>query len=394
MTLDITTILVLFILNSLIIAALLAVSFRGRRTAATDLWIASLLVQVVAFTFFVARGKAPDALTIVLANSLLSLSYAILTDAFCQFFEFPIKRYWIYLPALIILAATWWNLDNSVNRNVVGGLILGMQFLATGAMILTRNDKWRPLRMFISVSAIVMAIMFFARAVIAFYDLAPIPVLPATSPFQTATFLIGDAARLAFAFGFLLLLEARRSDELTRLAALDPLTETYNRRTFMELAERELARSRRCRQPMGLMVLDLDHFKQVNDNHGHLAGDAVLRKIKTVAESCLRQQDVFGRYGGEEFCVLAPDTDLEGTQALAERLRLGIENCILSLPSGKQLHITTSIGVSAIPSGMDSAELNNLIEFADFALYEAKKQGRNRVVAESLTDPVATRQAL
>lgn len=389
MTLDITTILVLFIFNSLIIAALLAVSFRGRRTAATDLWIASLLVQVAAYVFFVTRGKAPNALTVVLASSLLSLSYAILTDAFCQFFEFPIKRCWIYLPVLLILAATWLNLDNPANRNIAGGLIMGGQILATGIMILTRDDKWRPLRMFISVSGIVMAVMFFARAVIVYYDLMPIPVLPATSPFQTATLMIGDAARLAFAFGFLLLLEARRSDELTRLAALDPLTEAYNRRTFIELAERELARSRRHHQPMGLMIVDLDHFKQVNDNHGHLAGDAMLRKIKTVAESCLRQQDVFGRYGGEEFCVLAPETDLEGTFGLAERLRQGIENCILSLPSGKQLRITTSIGVSAIPAGFDSADLNNLIEFADFALYEAKKQGRNRVVAENLMNPTA-----
>ena len=141
----------------------------------------------------------------------------------------------------------------------------------------------------------VSAAMFFSRAATAFYDPTAVPVLPATSPFQTATFLLADAIRLVYSFGFLLLIEARRSDELGRLAALDPLTEAYNRRTFMELAERELARSKRCRQPMGLMILDLDHFKQVNDSHGHLAGDAVLRQIKTVAENCLRQQDVFGR---------------------------------------------------------------------------------------------------
>lgn len=386
MTLDITTVLVLFILNSLIIAALLAISFRGRRTPATDLWVAGLLVQSLAWILFITRGKTPDQLSMILATSLLSLSYAMLADAFCQFFEFPLKRHWIYVPPLLVLLAIWWNLDN---RNTASGLIIGVQFLATAVMILTRKDQWQALRMFISGAAILTAVIFFARAVIAIYNPAAIPILPATSPFQSAAFLIGDAARLVFSFGFLLLIEARRSDELTRLAALDPLTEAYNRRTFMELAERELARSRRYRQPMGLMMLDLDHFKQVNDSHGHLAGDAALRQVKTVAESCLRQQDVFGRYGGEEFCILAPDTDLAGTRALAERLRQGIENCLLRLPDGKQLHITTSIGVSAIPPDMDTAELSNLIEFADFALYEAKKQGRNRVVAENLGNPTA-----
>jgi len=387
MTLDITTILVLFILNNLLIAALLVVSFRGRRTPATDLWVYSLLVQSAAWIIYSARGQVPDPLSIVLAGSLLSLSYAMLTDAFCQFFEFPLKRRWIYFPALLTLLVFWWNLDSLANRNILGGLIIGVQFIAAAAIILKRDDQWRALRVFISSGAIVMALMFFARAAITILDPAAIPVLPATSPFQTATFLIGDAARLAFSFGFLLLIEARRSDELTRLATLDSLTEAYNRRTFMELAERELARARRYRQPLGLMFLDLDHFKKVNDTHGHLAGDAMLRQIKKVAENCLRQQDLFGRYGGEEFCILLPDTDLAGTQVLAERLRQDIENFILHLPDGEQLRITVSIGVSAVPAGQDAIALDNLIEYADLALYQAKKQGRNRVAAEDMAEP-------
>jgi diguanylate cyclase (GGDEF)-like protein len=388
MTLDIPTIFVLLVLNNLLTAALLAVSFRGRRTPATNLWAASLLVQTLAWALFAARGKAPDLISVALATSMFSLGLAMLTEAFCRFFEFPAKRYWIYFPPLLTLAVVWWNMDNLANRNITVGLISSVQFLAAAVMILTRNDKWRALRTFISITAIVMAIMFFARAAIAFHDPTSIPALNVTSPFQTASFLIGDAARLAFSFGFLLLIEARRSDELTRLAALDPLTEAYNRRTFIELAERELARARRYRQPMGLMFLDLDHFKMINDNHGHLAGDEVLRQIKKVAESCLRQQDVFGRYGGEEFCVLVPDTDLAGTQVIAERLRQGIENSAPHLPGGKPLRITASIGVSAIPAGLDAINFDNLIEYADLALYQAKKQGRNRVVAEDMAEPV------
>ncbi len=387
MTLDITTILVLFLLNNLLITALLAVSFRGRRTPTTDLWIASLAVQTVAWILFVARGKIPDSFSIILAASMLSLSWAMLTDAFCEFFEFPLKRSWIYFPALLTLAAFWWNLDNLANRNIFGGLIFSAQYIAAALIVLTRSDKWRALRTFIGITAVVMAIMLFARAAIAFHAPATIPALNVASPFQTITFLVGDAARLALSFGFLLLIEAKRSDEITRLATLDSLTEAYNRRTFMELAERELARARRYRQPLGLMFLDLDHFKKVNDTHGHLTGDTVLRQIKKVAESCLRQQDVFGRYGGEEFCVLLPDTDLAGTQILADRMRKDIENFVLRLDDGTQLRITASIGVSAVPAGVDNIELDNLIEYADLALYQAKKQGRNLVVAENMAEP-------
>jgi diguanylate cyclase (GGDEF)-like protein len=384
MTLDITTIFVLFVLNNLLIAALFAVSFRGRRTPATDLWVIALLTQSLAWILFAARGKAPDLISVALATTLLSLGLSMLTDAFCRFFEFPAKRYWIYFPPLLTLAIVWWNLDNLANRNIAVGLISCVQFLAAALLILTRNDKWHALRTFISITTIVMATMFFARAAIAFHDPTAIPAVNVTSPFQTASFLIGDAARLAFSFGFLLLIEARRSDELTRLATLDPLTEAYNRRTFMDLSERELAHARRHRQPTGLMFLDLDHFKKINDIHGHLAGDAMLRKIKKVAESCLRQEDIFGRYGGEEFCTLLPNTDLAGAQVLAERMRNDIENLVLSLPDGKQLRITASIGVNAIPAGLDAIELDNLIEYADLALYEAKKQGRNRVVAADM----------
>lgn len=385
MTLDIRTILVLFILNNLVIGTLFAVSFRGRRTRATDLWIANLLVQSVGWLVFIARGKVPDPTSIVVAGGLICLSYSLLLHAFCEFFEFPAKPLWIYLPVALTVVTYWANLDSAANRNFASGLIFGAQFFAAAALFYTRRDRWRNLRFLIGTSAVAIASLLVARSVIAFSDPGAIPVFPEPSPIQSVTLLVGDIVRLAFSFGFLLLIEARRSDELNRLAALDSLTEAYNRRTFMELAERELARSRRSSLPLGLMILDLDHFKHVNDSHGHLAGDAVLREIKIRADASLRQQDIFGRFGGEEFCVLLPDTDLEGTRVLAERLRASIEKHPIELPGGTSLHITTSIGVSAMPVGKNEVEIDNLIEFADLALYEAKKGGRNRVVAEALS---------
>lgn len=385
MTLDIRTILVLFILNNLVIGILFAVSFRGRRSPATDLWITSLIIQSIGWVLFAARGKAPDAASIVLAGTLICLSYSLLIHAFCEFFEFPAKPLWIYLPVGLTLVTFWWNLDSTANRNIAGAFIYGAQFFAAAALFFTRRDRWRGLRFLIGISAVTIATMFIVRGVISFADPSAIPPLPEVTPLQSVTLLIGDIVRLAFSFGFLLLIEARRSDELNRLAALDSLTEAYNRRTFMELAERELARSRRAKLPLGFMLLDLDHFKQINDNHGHLVGDAVLREIKVIADANLRQQDIFGRFGGEEFCVLLPNTDLNGSRVLAERLRANIEKHVVKLANQETLTLTASIGVSAMPAGKDEVEIDNLIEFADLALYQAKKGGRNLVMVEGLT---------
>lgn len=384
MTLDIPTVFVLFILNSLLIAALLGVSFRGRRTAATDLWIASLLMQSITWVLFLLRGKLPEMITVVLASGMLSLSWAMLTEAFCRMLGIPVKRYWVYLPPVLTFVVMWWNLDSVAHRNIAAGLVFSAQYLAIATLIITRTDKWQALRTFIGMTAIVMAIMYLARVGVAFRNPEAITVLTVASPLQTATFLVGDAARLAFTFGFLLLIEAQRSDELKRLSVIDPLTGAYNRRTFMEMAEREMARVRRNRLSLGLMFLDIDHFKSVNDTHGHVAGDVVLRQITEVAERCLRQHDVFARYGGEEFCVLLPDTELAGAQVLAERMRGEIENCALLLPGGEPLRITASIGVSAISAGMDAVELDILIAQADRALYRAKELGRNRIVATEM----------
>lgn len=387
MILDIKTILVLFVLNNLLIAGLLGVSFWGRRTRATNLWIASLIIQALTWILFAAQGKITPLMSVVLATTMLSLSWAMLMDAFCEFFEFRIKRYWIYLPPLITLLVMFWNLDNLANRNIAGGLIFSTQFLAAAWLFFSRTDKRKGLRVFIGITAVVMSVMYLMRGIMAFRDPNSIPLLSVSSPFQTATFLIGDAARLAFSFGFLLLFEARRSEELVRLASIDSLTGAFNRRTFMEMAERELARAKRSGQPLGLMFLDVDHFKAVNDTYGHLSGDLVLREFKLVAERCLRQQDVLGRYGGEEFCVLLPDTDHAGAQVLAERMRQDIEKTMLCLPGGETLRITVSIGVSTIARGLDAVTIDKLIESADCAVYQAKQQGRNRVVAEEIVVP-------
>ena len=163
--------------------------------------------------------------------------------------------------------------------------------------------------------------------------------------------------------------------ELERLARTDSLTGLLNRQRLMEKLEKEIDRAMRYKRPLSIMLLDLDHFKEVNDNHGHLVGDSVLVKAASEISGTLRKTDFAGRYGGEEFCVVLPETGLEGAEDLAERLRSAISSSVHSLPDGTELSITCSIGVAKASCGI----LEDIIAVADAALYLAKRSGRNRV---------------
>ncbi|MEN8166377.1 MAG: sensor domain-containing diguanylate cyclase [Pseudomonadota bacterium] len=171
----------------------------------------------------------------------------------------------------------------------------------------------------------------------------------------------------------------------------DPLTQLHNRRYLDRRLHEELARSTRYQQPLSCLFVDADHFKQINDNHGHQAGDTILRELACRLRSQLRASDVATRYGGEEFALLLPQTSLTEATLLAERIRLEIASNPFPLNDGTILRLTVSIGVSEIlpiPGRPPNKELGEyLLDSADQALYLAKANGRNRI--EYLEDPEA-----
>lgn len=168
-----------------------------------------------------------------------------------------------------------------------------------------------------------------------------------------------------------------RSQTLEQAALTDGLTGMQNRRYFDDALREYLQEFRRIDRPVGLMILDLDHFKQVNDTHGHDVGDEVLRAVATCLRGMTRYHDVVARLGGEEFAVVTPNMDVELLARFAERIRKAIAN--LSIMSGNvRLKVTTSVGL-AVWDHKESAE--DFYRRADRQLYEAKKQGRNRVCA-------------
>jgi diguanylate cyclase (GGDEF)-like protein/PAS domain S-box-containing protein len=168
----------------------------------------------------------------------------------------------------------------------------------------------------------------------------------------------------------------KTEDELLRLAATDPLTGAFNRREFTSLADQESQRANRYNRPLAIMMLDLDHFKKLNDTYGHAAGDKALQRFTTLCCNALRTVDVFGRWGGEEFVTLLPETDAEGAVIIAERLRKIVSQNML-VYNNQKISFTTSIGIAQYRSGELTVE--GPLSRADSAVYDAKKAGRNRI---------------
>jgi diguanylate cyclase (GGDEF)-like protein len=173
--------------------------------------------------------------------------------------------------------------------------------------------------------------------------------------------------------------ETEYYEEIYRLTIIDPLTETYNRRYLLEFLERELARSARYHRPLALVLFDIDLFKKINDDLGHLAGDHTLRELSTCVRSAVRKEELFARYGGEEFAVGLVETDAEGAGVEAERLRAVVEQHPFAY-EGKSYQVTISLGV-AVTSGTERLTPTELIRQADSKLRQAKRGGRNRIVA-------------
>lgn len=167
------------------------------------------------------------------------------------------------------------------------------------------------------------------------------------------------------------------NDRLQEMASHDPLTQVLNARAYYHACEQQIVQSQRSEQPFSVLFVDLDHFKTINDTHGHAAGDEVLRVVARTLGEQLRRSDLLGRIGGEEFSVFLPNTPVAGALQVAENLRMAVQQCQPNIGGGTQLRITASIGVASRSPGAQTMQA--IQQRADEAMYEAKKAGRNRV---------------
>jgi len=198
-------------------------------------------------------------------------------------------------------------------------------------------------------------------------------------------FLGSGFVRLTVSLSLQAATDIRRVVLLERDTITDPLMGIYNRRYLDRRLDEECARARRYQLPLFVLLLDIDHFKRVNDAYGHPAGDQVLVSLGRLIQQAVREADVIARYGGDEVLIIAPNNNLASAVALAERLRQAVETQALGMTSGpeqpQEIRVTVSVGVAG--TSRDMTDSRQLLENADIALYRAKQDGRNRVIAHT-----------
>ena len=258
------------------------------------------------------------------------------------------------------------------------------------AMVFVPDDELRLLWYYVNLPGVFIMLGLRAGWAISALSLVCIWTLPRLSgaPYSTHGIATASTALLALALTLHVLVARalsfhRRmqaaSRDLERLASLDPLTGLLNARAFRAQGEACIASMRRSGLPCAVLFIDLDHFKSINDRHGHAAGDEVLRAVAELLQARLRRSDLLGRIGGEEFAVVLPDTDAGGALRLAETLRQAVQALQPVIAGGPRIEVTASIGVEAATSG--TRPFAELMRRADGAMYAAKQAGRNRVTA-------------
>jgi diguanylate cyclase (GGDEF)-like protein len=381
MQLDLRTLFtVLVVLYACLGLVCLFLPYRMPGSHAVTNWGYGMLALAAGTGGLALRGMVPDLISIVLANALTLVWYLFVLRSVRQRQEPRSNAFgWNVIGLSVLLLAYFTYLQPETRIRIVVASIAMVLLVVRPVLSLTAAlpGVSRRARMFTAACLAGVGIVMLVRAMVTTkwgvnaYLLAPDSV-------QFASNLLFAVCVVLATLGVVWIEIEQLQADLSRLAMFDSLTATLNRRAFMLEYQRELSRCQREKVGLALAIFDLDHFKDVNDTHGHLAGDEVLRQVAEILRSSLRGHDVLGRYGGEEFALLMPGADTAAAIAGSERARLAVgERPIrvgrLSIP------LTISAGVAAY--GADGLDWESLLRSADAALYEAKRGGRNRVVA-------------
>lgn len=386
---DLRTLLLLVAAADVMVAVALWMGAGRRLRHGMAAWIAALAARAVGVAVL-ALGLAPAAGAFAVAAAVLALSMTLQAAALLAYDgrHFPV---WVHVAVMTGAAVPFALLGGDAAGAVLfGGMVFGTLLVVLAAIALqmhpSAGGRVRA-RGILVASFSIGAVAFYVRGVAVTLVADPMHAFVSPGPFQSGLFVAAAAAAIVSSFAFLLLQKERAEGEAVRMATMDPLTGAYNRRTFHEIAERELSRIRRAGQPLSIIIVDIDHFRSVNENYGNRVGDQVLQKIADIVRTALRKEDMLVRYGGEEFLVMLPDVPGPGAVVVAGRIRKSVEAEMLEV-DGYRLPVTVSVGVSArLDEGPESIE--NLLARADEALALAKQRGRNRVVALSLGRSIA-----
>jgi diguanylate cyclase (GGDEF)-like protein len=383
MSLDVPTLFVVSIFVTTILGFFLLFAWvQDRSIRALAWWGAGYLIGGISVAAFTMQDSLSNALSLAIGNALLFLACGVIWSGARLFHGREVRPIWMFAGAIAWLTAlTIPGFAASTNGRIVLSSIAISAYTLMTAYELWNGRKERLLSGWPAIAVLVLQGVVFLSPIPIVYFAAGDSSMTAFSDGWFGIFAL-ETLLYAIATAFIILTMAKeRSEKVHRAAAtIDPLTEIFNRRALMDSGRRVLARIAWDKQPVAVLMFDLDHFKKINDRFGHAVGDEALKLFARTAGTKLRATDIVGRLGGEEFAAILPATNLASAALAADRVRVAFEEAARKV-DGLPVEGTVSIGASATDNA--GCNIDELLAMADKALYAAKAGGRNCIVQYS-----------
>lgn len=351
-------------------------------------WLSGLALHPIGFGLLSLRGWIPEGVGIPVAATVLASSFGCLAVALRNFYGLPERKLRLVVVAVLVAVLNVWltSVAYDLNTRVVMNHTMLAIMIGSGARAVFRRDG--PRGRVPRITGWLFALVTLLVVLRGLVELVQ-PTLPAELLHPRAGHvpcLLGLLLLpLLASVSFLLMCTERAQQQLEHTARVDYLTGIYNRRAIEELATRVMSAARRHGFPLSLMIVDVDHFKQVNDRHGHACGDRALVESVARMHEILRSEDLLGRLGGEEFVVVMPRIDLVQATAAAERLRQRFaDRSMRVLDGGSEIELQLTLSVGVVELRGEDNQFSHLLRRADRAMYAAKAAGRNRVVTDGI----------
>ncbi len=363
----------------MVTTVLYAVWHFNRQIPGLRLWMLSYLFGALFSVHLLVREHLPEVVSVLLAQGSVSIAgYLCLLGSRAYMGRGRLWHgYGVGFIVLLVGASVYFTVvqPNVGLRFLLASLGVGGFYLLTARTLAHGGMQAYPARYLLAIAAATHGVFVLLRPLL--FRLGGVLAPDADLIQALSQFVILEAivALVLIAFCILMLTNEFTTSALRRLAEMDSLTSVFNRRAFLTLLDKALSQARRTESELHVLVIDLDHFKRINDTWGHKCGDDVLRHFVGLAASCLRNEDVMGRLGGEEFAIVLPNADAAGAAAVAERLRTLVASQPAMTEHGP-IALTVSVGVTQCVMGESS---ETALQRADQAMYQAKQLGRNQV---------------